>query len=65
VAIDKACDRLVPNSIASLGVFHARFSARRWLLCNETLFEMAFVKLRDDLHWVFSFRRSVQKLKVS
>ena len=28
MAVDEACDRLVPNSIASLGVFPARFSAR-------------------------------------
>jgi hypothetical protein len=28
VAVDEACDRLVPNSIASLGVFPGRFSAR-------------------------------------
>jgi len=54
VAIDEACDRLVPNSTASLGVFHARFQLVDGSCAKEFCFDLAFVKLRDDLHWVFS-----------
>jgi len=45
VAIDEACDRLVPNSIPNSGVFHARFSARRLLFCNETFFDLALSQI--------------------